>query len=226
MRSRRPLLLVLAAALPALAILLGLGWWQVQRLEWKTAMIAAITASEAGPAVPLGPTPPAFTKVLVEGVFRHDLEALLGLEVRGTVLGAELLVPLERPGLPTLLVDRGWVPMERGTATIDHPQGVVAVTGFIHPGDRPGIFAPRDDTAGRRFYTFDPPAIGAALGLPDVAPFALVAIGPATGRLPDPAHSLPRPANNHLGYVITWWGLAVALLGVLAAVALRRRPAP
>jgi len=221
---RRPLLLVLAAALPALAILFGLGWWQLQRLHWKNGIIAAIAASEAGPAVPLGPNPAAFTKVRVEGVFRHDLEALVGLEVRGPVLGADLLVPLERAGQPALLVDRGWVPIDRGDRPVSHPQGEITVIGFIHPGDRPGLFSAADDTAGRRFYTFNPPVIGAALGLPNVAPFALVALGPGDGTLPDPAHTLPRPANNHLGYVVTWWGLGVALLGVLLAVALRRRP--
>jgi surfeit locus 1 family protein len=40
--------------------------------------------------------------------------------------------------------------------------------------------------------------------------------------LPQPAQTLPRPTNNHLGYVITWYGLAVALVGVFL-VWLRRR---
>jgi surfeit locus 1 family protein len=40
--------------------------------------------------------------------------------------------------------------------------------------------------------------------------------------LPDPARTLPRPTNNHLGYVITWYGLALALVGVLGAFAFRR----
>ena len=58
-------------------------------------------------------------------------------------------------------------------------------------------------------------------GLPRVAPFGLVALGQAEG-LPQPARALPRPSNNHLGYVITWYGLAVALVGVFLAWARRR----
>jgi surfeit locus 1 family protein len=46
-------------------------------------------------------------------------------------------------------------------------------------------------------------------------------MGPAG--TPDPARALPRPTNNHLGYAITWYGLAVSLVLVLAAFALRRR---
>ena len=64
--------------------------------------------------------------------------------------------------------------------------------------------------------------IGAALGLPGTAPYALVLLGPA-GSLPEPAQSLPRPRNNHLGYAITWYGLALSLIGVFAAFAWRNR---
>ena len=64
----------------------------------------------------------------------------------------------------------------------------------------------------RQFFTLDPAAIGAAVGEADPAPFTLVAMGPAVpGVYPAPAQHLPRPPNNHLSYVITWYGLAVSL---------------
>ncbi|WP_135465773.1 SURF1 family protein [Crenalkalicoccus roseus] len=227
MLPRRRLLLLLLA-LPVLAVLLALGTWQVQRLHWKTDLLERIAAAEAGPPLPLGVAPPPdFAKVEARGRFDHEREALLGLEVRGTTMGARLLTPLLRPGAPALLVERGWVPLER-TEGLDRPEGEVAVTGYVRPPDPRTLFSPRDDTAGRRFYTFDPEAIGQALGLEAVAPFGLVALaGPDTppGALPAPARSLPRPNNPHLGYAITWYGLAAALVGVLIAF-LRRRPAP
>jgi surfeit locus 1 family protein len=216
---RRPLLLTLAA-LPVLAILLALGTWQVHRLAWKTDLLARIAAAEAAPAAPLREPPEPLSKVRATGRFDHSREALLGLEVRGPILGAHLITPLIRPDGPPILVDRGWVPLERRNP-VAHPEGEVTVEGWVHPGDRPGLFSARDDPAARRFYTFDPPAIGAALGLPAVAPFALVALGPPGS--PDPARTLPRPTNNHLGYAITWYGLALSLVGVLAAFALRKR---
>ena len=229
MRLRR-LLLPALASLPVLALLLGLGTWQVQRLRWKTELLERIAASEAAPPVPLGPAAPdAYAKALATGRFDHAREALLGVEVRGTTLGAHLLTPLLRPAAAPLLVDRGWVPLERG-APVLRPEGEVAVTGYIRPPDRREWVSAQDDPAGRRFYTFDPAAIGAALGLPGVAPFGLVALAPegaAPGALPIPARSLPRPTNSHLGYAITWYGLALALVGVFIAFARRRlREAP
>ena len=219
MRRLLPVLVVL----PVLAILIGLGTWQLQRLHWKTALLAEIAAAESLPARPLdaGTPPPSWQRVAVTGRFDHGREALLGLEVRGPVLGARLVVPLLRDAGPPLLVDRGWVPMDRAGA-IARPEGPVTVEGYVRPGERPNAFSATDDAAGRRFYTFDPPAMAAALGLPGVEPFGLVAMG-GPGGLPDPARTLPRPTNSHLGYVITWYGLALSLLGVFIAW-MRRRP--
>jgi surfeit locus 1 family protein len=219
---RRPLLRATLAAIPVLAILLFLGTWQVQRLAWKTDLLARIAASEAAPAAPLRDPPEPFAKVRATGRFDHGREAMLGVEVRGPVLGTHLVTPLLREGAPPVLVDRGWAPLER-TAPIARPEGEVTVEGWVLPGEHPGMLSATDDPAGRRFYTFDPPAIGAALGLPEVAPYGLVALGPGGGTLPDPARTLPRPTNNHLGYAITWYGLALSLLGVLAAYAIRGR---
>jgi surfeit locus 1 family protein len=225
----RRLLVPILAALPVLAVLLALGTWQVGRLHWKTGLLDRIAAAEAGPAVPLAPgaAPPSFAKVVATGRFDHGREALLGLEVRGTVLGARLLTPLVRAdgGAPALLVDRGWVPLERQATGIDRPEGEVSVTGYVVEAEPRGSMAARDDPAGRRFFTFDPGAIARALDLPAAAPFLLVALAPPgapPSALPAAARSLPRPNNPHLGYAITWYGLAAALVGVLAAF-LRRR---
>lgn len=227
MRLRR-LLAPALAGLPVLALLIGLGTWQVQRLHWKTDLLARIAASEAAPPQPLGPAPQPYRKVVVTGHFDYGREALLGVEVRGTALGAHLLTPLLRPGAPALLVDRGWVPLERATG-IERPEGEVSVTGYVRPGDRRNWLSPQDDLAGRRFYVFDPEAIGQALDLPATAPFGLVALataGAPSSALPAPAQHLPQPNNPHLGYAITWYGLAAALVGVFAAFAWRRLNEP
>jgi len=224
----RRLLLPLLVTLPVLAILIGLGTWQVQRLHWKTELLAHLAAAQAGPAQPLTASPEPWTKVFATGRLLNDREALLGLEVRNAVLGAFLVVPLQRQDGPPLLVNRGWVPFER-EARVNHPEGEVRVEGYIRPGESAGLFSATDDPAGRRFYTFDPAAIGAALGLPEVAPFALVALAPPgtpPAALPQPARHFPQPPNNHLGYVITWYGLALALVGVFVTWAHRRLKEP
>jgi surfeit locus 1 family protein len=199
-----------------LAVLLGLGTWQVERLHWKRALLAQIAHAEAAPAVPMPTDPEPFTKVQVTGRLRGDLSASYGAEVRdtaaGPLLGTALIVPLELEDGDDVLVNRGWVPEQRPQG-IALPNGDVTVEGYVRPGDKPGLFSARDNPTTRQFYTLDPAAIGAALGLPRVAPFILVVMGPMPPeRYPDPARHLPQPPNNHLSYAITWYGLAVALL--------------
>ncbi len=214
------------AALLVLAV--GLGVWQVQRLAWKTALLADIDRGEAAPAIPLPPdprpfTPPPFTKVRVSGTLRQDLSALYGIEVRATmsgqVIGAYLLNPLERPGADPIIVDRGWVPTD---APRDAAPVQATVEGYVRAPEHPIRFGAADDPAARRFYALDPAAVGASLGLPRVAPFTLVALGHVPpGTFPDPATALPRPPNNHFVYALTWFSLAVTLI-VMFGIFVRR----
>lgn len=203
-----------------LAVLLGLGTWQLHRLHWKQDILAQLARAEADPPMPLPAEPEPYTKVVAAGRLRGDLASFYGAEVRdlpgGPQLGAEWIVPLESDSGQTILVDRGWVP-DRRNRPLDLPDGDVTVQGYVRPGDSPGLFSAKDDVAARRFYTLDPAVIGSTLGLPRVAPFVLVAMGPAPAQgFPVPAQHLPRPPNNHLSYAITWYGLAVALVVMFA----------
>ena len=208
------------SALVMLIVLLALGTWQVYRLHWKEAILARIAIAEAAPAVPLTQNPAPYTKVSATGHFRFDRTAQYGAEVRdtktGPMMGSSQIVPLERDGAPTILVDRGWVPQKR-EISLDDPAGIVTVTGYVRPGEKSSWFSATDDAPERQFYTLDPRAIGIAVGVPDPAPFTLVLLGsPAAGSYPAPAEHLPQPPNNHLSYVITWYGLAVALVVIFA----------
>lgn len=200
-----------------LAILAGLGVWQLERRDWKLEILAQIGQAEASAAVPLGNAPLQFAKVSVSGTLQ-DPHALYGDDVRdgpsGPVMGAFLIQPLDRPGADPVLVNRGWL---RDGAPLP-PGGPATVVGYIRTPDRPGLFSAPDDLAGRHFYTLDPVKIGAALGLSHVAPFTLVAMGPPANGL-QPATALPRPPNDHLNYALTWFGLALSLLVVFAAYA-------
>ncbi len=205
---------VLAALL--VALLVGLGVWQLHRLTWKLAILAEIRAAEARPGIPLSDHPGPYAKVTVAGVLRPDLAALYGDQVettaQGFAEGGQLIVPLERGAAPPVLVDLGWVPMtDRVPATL--PAGPTLLAGYLSPPDHPGFLSAPDDVPGRRFYTLDPARIGAALGLPRVAPFTLIVLGPREpGVYPMPAEHLPHPPNNHLEYALTWFGLAAVVV--------------
>jgi surfeit locus 1 family protein len=210
----------------SLCILVALGVWQLQRLHWKEAMLADIDRAERGPAATLRGTPGRFAKVSTRGVLRAPA-ALYGAFVRPTpdgreLMGADRLQVLDRPDGPPVLVDLGWVPTEGLAPPV--ATGPVRVEGYARDPEHPRWFSAEDDPSAHRFYTLDPAVIAASLGRTPVAPFTLVAMGPATDRPPIPATALPRPPNNHLQYAFTWFGLAASLVAVFIAWT-RGRPA-
>ena len=80
----RGLVLPGICAAVALAILLGLGFWQLDRLAWKESLIARVEARTKAPAVPLAPEREwskfsadndEYRRVTVSGRFHHDKEA-------------------------------------------------------------------------------------------------------------------------------------------------------
>ena len=213
------------ATAAAFAFLIGLGVWQLQRLAWKEGILASIAQGEAGAPLPLSPAPAPFSKVEATGTLRDV--GLYGIAVedtpRGEQEGAFRLGVLERAGATAVLVNEGWVP--DGIPPIPTARAA-RVVGYVMPGQAPGLFTPNGDAASRRFYAPDPASIGAALDLPPLAPFLIVALGDVLpGTYPRPAQHLPEPPNNHLQYALTWFALAAALL-VVFAVSVRQRSRP
>jgi surfeit locus 1 family protein len=201
---------------PVFILLMGLGIWQINRLAWKEAILASIAQAERAPPVPLPAAPSPFEKVFVTGRPDPATVSLFGDDVRttrtdNTVIGGELLVVLRRPGAEPILVDLGWMPYEDFGRVVLPPS--LSVSGFAQAPERANYFTPKDDPADHQFYLLDPARIGPALGVPDLAPFVLGAIGEAPARgWPEPAARLPRPPNEHLQYALTWFGLAGVLL--------------
>ena len=208
-----------------LAVLIGLGVWQLERLQWKRGVLAQLDAADAATPVPLPFDPHPMQKVRVTGRWLPDLLAWYGAEVRdtseGSVMGSQVLMPLQMDNGTIVLVDRGWVPTTR-KVQIPSPSGAVTITGWLRASEQQGLFSPPDAPLVQRFYTMNPGKIGAALGIAPVLPFVVMQLaqGPVDG-YPIPQMRLPRPPNNHLGYAFTWFGLALGLLGVFGAYARR-----
>ncbi len=222
----RRLLVPGLTTLAMLAILIGLGTWQVERLAWKTALLAEIDAAEAAPGVPLPPSPQPFEKVHVDGQLLGNLRAAYGAEVRdrreGPILGTELIVPMHAEDAQILLVDLGWIPADQ-RPSVRIPTETASIDGYVRPAEHAGWFSAADNPATHEYYTLDPQAIAAGYGLHDIALFTLIAMGPAPPvGYPDPAKHLPRPPNNHLQYAITWYGLAVVLVVIFIAFVRKR----
>ena len=82
---------------------------------------------------------------------------------------------------------------------------------------------PGDNAAGNEWFSRDPAlfAANASLPSPDVAPYIIDAnFDPSLpGGLPQGGETVVDFPNNHLGYAITWFGLALCCAGVFLAFA-------
>ncbi|MBX6321821.1 MAG: SURF1 family protein [Rhodospirillaceae bacterium] len=223
----RPAFWPTVMALPAVLVMLALGTWQVQRLHWKTALIESRVARTTGPAVPFPFTAEGvdlkdleFRRSRVTGRFDHDHEIhLLARSLTGGA-GYQIITPLtvtQGPHAGTVvLVNRGWVPMERrdpATRAAGQVSGEVTVEGVIRlPGVQHWMVPDNAPDRNVWFWT-DLPAMVRSLGIAGpVAPVFLEA-GPAAnpGGLPVGGQTRIDLPNDHLQYAITWYSLAVAL---------------
>jgi surfeit locus 1 family protein len=209
-----------------LGLTLGLGVWQLQRLVWKTTLLASIDAGEAAAPVNLPSSPTPFRRYFLTGRFAPG-QAWYGAEVRqtstGAVMGAHVMSVVIRPDLPAVVVDRGWAP---DGADLPPEPALATLEGYIRAPEHVPWMGAKDDPAQRRFYALDPAAIGKSLGFASVAPYTFVVMGKANGS-PEPVQALPRPPNDHLSYAITWFSLAAALVVVFIVYArqtFRREP--
>jgi surfeit locus 1 family protein len=225
-------------SLVGVAILLGLGAWQIERMGAKQRLIARVEQRSTQPpqALPpeqawseLQPKGYDYTRVQLSGLFQHDKEAHLhGLLPRGSrdaVQGYFILTPLLRPDGSTVLINRGFVPTERidpATRRDGQVAGEQTIIGLMRAPQPRGWFTPPDDPARNSWFTRDPKAIGEAFGLHRLAPFVVEAdAAPNPGGLPVGGTTVVTFRDNHLQYALTWFALALSLIGVFGVWARR-----
>ncbi len=217
---RRPALVPTLITVPMLAVLIALGTWQLDRLAWKTAVIEQMSARTTAaptalPAQIVDPEAWAYRRVVATGTFRHDRALFVLRPSRDGQAGYHVITPLLRPGgAPALLINRGFVPFDRREAA-SRPAGPVTVEGIARVPLPPGWFAPANVPADGLWYRVDLGAMAAAAGLDRVAPVYVDAVrGPDPAVLPVGGQTRLALRNDHFGYALTWYGLALGLVVV------------
>lgn len=226
------------------AILLGLGIWQLDRKVWKENLIATLNTrlAQAPDALPpreawpgLAATGNEFRRVVFPAEFLPGQEALVysaGSALRPDAKGPGYWVfaPARLAGGSIVLVNRGFVPPDRkdpSTRPQGAPAGSVDVVGVLRWPEQRGLFSAADDVANGIWFTRDPRSMAEARGWQDVAPFYVDQESPVPpGGWPKPGKLTVHLRNVHLQYAITWFGLALGLAGVYVtwlARHLRRR---
>ena len=195
-------------------VLVCLGIWQVQRLEWKQGILATI--EERVQAAPL--SLPSFPD--------RQRDSYLAVEAVGRILGPELLVlssswgigpgfriivPFETGGR-RILLDRGFVPEMHRDSERAAPE-VRVVGNLLWPDEHDRFFTPEPE--GSLWFARDLAAMAGELKTEPV----LVVVressfdAPNIHRWPVDGADVP---NDHFQYAVTWFSLALVWIGMTA----------
>ncbi len=215
-------------------LLIGLGTWQMQRLQWKNALIAGRYAAVHASPVALPDTPAdaaalAFRRVSVDGRFLNDHEFHLLATAADGSAGVHVVTPLRRADGGYILIDRGFVPADRqspDTRKAGELTGPVTVTGVLRPAaGKSSWFVPDNKPSTNEWFTIDIPAMAASAGLAPVAPYYVEADAtPNPGGYPIGGQTVIDLPNNHFQYALTWYALAIGL-AVIYILFMRQRRA-
>jgi surfeit locus 1 family protein len=208
---RRVVFLLLVGLLGA-CVLVGLGTWQVQRLAWKTGVLAQIDARIAEPPIALPaafqPDRDRYTPVRVDGAFLPgELHVLVSVKQVGP--GYRIIAPFQTEDGRRILIDRGFVPSE--AKAMPRRTGPAQVTGNLHWPRETDAFTPAADLDGNTWFARDVPAMAAALDTEPVLIVAASRTDPGVTPLPVDTAGIP---NDHLEYAVTWFSLAAIWAGM------------
>jgi surfeit locus 1 family protein len=222
-RRFRPGLAATLATLIAVTIMVGLGTWQVERLAWKNALIERIESGLRAAPAPLparveNPADWDFRRVSVTGQFLHDHELDLAARSMNGRIGYQIVTPLKRGDGTLVLVNRGWVPLEKrdpASRPEGLPVGTVTVEGVARVPAERGWMQPDNDPATNMWFWYDIPAMTAQAeaGAGEALPVVIEAgNAPNPGGFPIGGQTNVNIANNHLQYAFTWYSLAITLI--------------
>ena len=231
-RGRLALTALALLGLVLFASFVALGTWQVHRLAWKHALIARVDARVHAPPV-VAPGPAEWTGITTDSAeYRHVRLSGVYLGDRQTRVWAAteagsgywILTPLRLADGSVVLINRGFAP--DGWCDLEGhcpspPAGDEVVTGLLRISE-PSGFLRHNDPSRDLWYTRDVAAIARARDLHDVAPYFVDAdAASASGdhaQWPEGGMTVIRFPNHHLNYLITWYVLALMVLGAAGYV--------
>ncbi len=230
---RKGLIGPLLFTIVAVAVMLGLGSWQLARLQWKLNLIERLEARARTAPVGLDGIAPIraregdveYMRVRLTGTYQHDREVHLYATGPAT-WGWQVLTPLVTSTGQEVLVNRGFVPdrIKEPAARRDGlPAGPVTFVALLRaPASSRPYFSPENEPKRNRWYWVDP----AQLLQPPRLPYVLEA--EAIPGAPPPNGGVTRlePSNPHLAYAFTWYSFAMILLVIFGLYARQALKSP
>ncbi len=201
---------------------LALGTWQVERLHWKQGLIAELAAANAqAPLTQLPSDAPAldalqFHKVTLKGAWVSNVEFDLTPRYFRDQFGYAIISPFKLADGRIVLVNRGWVPAAKKDAA-SRPEtavhGRAAITGLVRVGAERNWVMPANQPEKNLWFGRDIAEMATFAKLDKVVPAMVDLTGTQDlAKLPIPSDGTIRLRNDHLSYVITWYGIAAGIL--------------
>lgn len=221
-----------AVTLLLLPLLLGLGYWQLDRGRQKAALQAAFAERFQQPAVPLGeiyrPAEPEnrYRHVVASGYYEGRQQFLVDNQVQNGQPGYHVLTPLRLKAGTAILVNRGWLPLGVSRQTLPEitvSEKSVTVTGWLAQPTNPGLWwgeARGEDGRWPRVIPYvDYQGLSKLLNYPLQPVVILLDPQVPTGYVRDwqPRFGGIGP-ERHQGYAVQWFGLAASLIVLFFAV--------
>ena len=190
-------------------VFIGLGTWQIIRLNWKNNLILEIENSLKNPPVELAQSNKEnFLKIKTSGSIDFDKQIYLyNLNESGTP-GFEVINPIII-GDENYLINRGWIPFEKkGTQEINvfDQKNII---GTLKLQGRKNIFKPDNDLDENYWFSLNREDILKFTGK-NFSKYIIYLDG--NYQLPRPKKITANISNNHQKYAITWFSLALSIL--------------
>lgn len=222
MRFARPRPIAVFWFITAFGTCVGLGTWQVQRLQWKEGLIQRIAQAKAEAPLTALPKDRAqlaaheFHPVKLSGSWLRNIEYHVYPRWYRGERGYAVIAPLRLGDGRIVLVNRGWVPEGKKDIAARRETAVAGygrVAGLIRVGAERNHFTPRNQPEMNIWFGRDIGEMAAQHGLKHVVPAMVDAVGTQDkARLPVPSDGTIRLRNDHLSYIITWYAIAAGIL--------------
>ena len=220
----------LIAFVVALSILLGLSFWQLKRLKWKSNLIDIRVSMYEGEVKPLKaidePRKSEFQKITVKGKLLNEFEFYMPALSKKGNNGFHILVPLLTQDNKFIIFDTGWVPLlnkdrDRRINNIENKEKeFIAVIRL--PG-RKGYFQPENDPLKNFWFFVEPTLMEKQLKFSLEKNFYLEAVHNGPNGFPLGNQTRIYLRNNHLQYALTWLMIALGLIGVYFFASIKKK---
>jgi len=195
-----------------LSVLIGLGTWQVFRLDYKNSLVRNIKENSKLPAIQVSSSDlknNAYRNVDIRGVLNNS-KTIFYYRLKNNVPGYEVITPLVLENGSSLLLSRGWV---KDQVKVNGSKNI-RVQGYLIDIYKGNIVSPENDIRKNIWFDLDIIKLKTYINGNDVLPFILLSKLPEDLMVGDKdlGFDIDNLTNNHLGYAITWFALALILL--------------